>query len=280
MKQFIDTLGFTPNDKHLMIVDALNLSFRYKHQDPTKPFEQDFLNTIRSLAKSYKCGKVIVAADKGSSKYRKEIYPEYKGNRTEKYAQQTPEEADAFRAFIENYEAALELTKNYFTVIRHQGIEADDIAGHICTNLKDFNHIWLISTDRDWDLLVNEKVSRFSYVLKNDKREITLANWPYKVDRENFLLYKCLLGDSGDNIKGIEGIGEVRASTIANEYGTLQNLISTLPTIKSKAKYMNNLKEGKDILLLNEKLMDLTCDNLRDEDIKRELNEIMENLWI
>ncbi len=277
--KFMDTLGFTPDDKTLMIVDALNLSFRYKHQDPAKEFAVDFLNTIKSLAKSYKCGKVIVAADKGSSKYRKEIYPEYKGNRTAKYAEQTEQERDAFMAFIENYEKALELVANHFTVIRHQGIEADDIAGYVCTNLKDFNKIWLISTDRDWDLLVNEKVSRFSYVLKNEKREITLDTWPYKVDRENFLLYKCLMGDSGDNIKGVEGIGEIRASTLANEYKTLDNLLETLPTIKSKAKYMANLKDAKEILLLNNILMDLTCDNIRDEEIKKELNEIMENLW-
>ena len=63
---------FERTEKTLMIVDALNLAFRYKHSG-TKDFAEDYLRTIESLAKSYRAQHVIIAADQGSSSYRKAI---------------------------------------------------------------------------------------------------------------------------------------------------------------------------------------------------------------
>ena len=64
---------------NLLIVDGLNLSFRWKHQG-NLDFEYDYVRTVQSLAKSYNCGEIVVLGD-GGSDYRKEIYPEYKANR-------------------------------------------------------------------------------------------------------------------------------------------------------------------------------------------------------
>ena len=75
---------------NLLIVDGLNLAFRWKHQGKLD-FEHDYVRTVQSLAKSYNCGEIVVLGD-GGSNYRKEIYPEYKANRKERYAEQTPEE--------------------------------------------------------------------------------------------------------------------------------------------------------------------------------------------
>ena len=56
----------------VMIVDALNLAFRWKHQGRTD-FASDYISTVQSLAQSYSCEKIIIAADQGSSSYRKNI---------------------------------------------------------------------------------------------------------------------------------------------------------------------------------------------------------------
>ena len=64
----------------VMIVDALNLAFRWKHQGRTD-FASDYIATVQSLAQSYSCEKIIIAADQGSSSYRKNILPDYKQNR-------------------------------------------------------------------------------------------------------------------------------------------------------------------------------------------------------
>ncbi len=78
----------TEAENVLMIVDSLNLAFRYKHSGATD-FAEDYLRTVKSLAKSYKAAKVIIAGDSGSSQYRKALDPEYKQNRKDKFEQQT-----------------------------------------------------------------------------------------------------------------------------------------------------------------------------------------------
>ena len=65
-----------------LIVDALNLAFRWKHQGRTD-FRYEYQRTVESLARSYDCKNIIITADLGSSSYRKEINPEYKQNRKE-----------------------------------------------------------------------------------------------------------------------------------------------------------------------------------------------------
>ena len=148
-----------------LIVDALNLAFRWKHQGRTD-FRYEYEKTVKSLADSYKCENVIMTADGGSSSYRRDILPDYKQNRKDKYATQTEEEKIAFEEFFEEYQATLELLEESFPLLRFEGVEADDIAAHL-VKYKDkygLGSIWLISSDRDWDLLIQDNVSRFSYV--------------------------------------------------------------------------------------------------------------------
>ena len=148
-----------------LIVDALNLAFRWKHQGRTD-FRYEYEKTVNSLADSYKCKDIIITADGGASSYRKNILPSYKQNRKDKYATQTEEEQIAFEEFFEEYQATLDMLNTYLTVLRFDGVEADDIAAHLVKEKEKygFENVWLISSDRDWDLLIQEGVSRFSYV--------------------------------------------------------------------------------------------------------------------
>ena len=79
------------DEDRVLVVDALNLGFRWKHQG-RKEFKDDYVRTVESLATSYNCGSIVIAADLGNSKYRKAIYPEYKLARKERYERQTEEE--------------------------------------------------------------------------------------------------------------------------------------------------------------------------------------------
>jgi DNA polymerase-1 len=261
-------MAFSFNDKIIntnpnatMIVDALNLAFRWKHQGRSD-FRFEYQRTVESLAKSYDCKKVIIAADWGSSSYRKEIAPEYKQNRKDKFAEQSEEEKIAFEEFFAEFEATLELLEEEYTVLRYKGVEADDIAAHL-VRYKDtyqLENIWLISSDRDWDLLINEDVGRFSYVTR---KEVTLENWGshYEVAPEEYISFKCLTGDKGDNVPGVPGIGPKRAVQLIKEYGDAMNIHDSLP-IDSRYKFMQNLNEFGDKLLVNYELMDLMtyCD--------------------
>ena len=176
-------------DNVLMVVDALNLAFRWKHSGATD-FAEDYKQTIESLRKSYKAKWVVIAADQGSSSYRKSIYPEYKQNRKERFADQTEAEQLAFERFFEDYKAALDLIRETtsFPVIQFKDTEADDIAAYMVRIVKQFpvEQTWLISSDKDWDLLINDTVSRFSYVTR---KEVTANNWHthYEFAHEDYI---------------------------------------------------------------------------------------------
>lgn len=240
-----------------LVVDALNLAFRYKHKKQ-RNFADDYLKTIKSLANSYHTGKIIITADSGKSAYRKGLYPEYKLNREEQRAEQTEAEAEDFELFFADYLKALDLVREHFLTLQYKGVEADDLAAYLVVNKKKFglNRIWLISSDRDWDLLIDELVSRFSYVTR---KEITFDNWSehYDYNIEDHISIKCLMGDSGDNIPGVEGIGPKRAQDLVAKYGTAFDIIANMP-LPGKLKYIQSLNAfGADKLMLNYQLMDL-----------------------
>ena len=246
-------LNFQQSRNNTLIIDALNLGFRWKHANRTE-FAEDYAKTVYSLANSYACDKIIIASDKGNSTYRKERYPEYKLSRKERYEKQTQEEKDAFAAFYAEMERTLEYLSDRCIILRYEGVEADDIAAYLSTRLIS-DHIWLISSDRDWDLLINENVSRFAYT---NRKETTYDNWKdthdYSID--DYITIKCLTGDSGDNIPGIPGIGPKRASDLVNKYGSLFDIYDACP-ITSNYKYIQSLNSNRELLLRNFEIMDL-----------------------
>lgn len=114
----------------------------------------------------------------------------------------------------------------------------------------------LISSDRDWDLLIQPNVMRFSYVTT---KEVTWDSWSehYDYPQDKHISIKCLQGDTGDNVPGAVGVGPKKALELVNKYGTAMDIAGELP-ITSKYKYIQNLNSfGAEGILLNYRLMDL-----------------------
>lgn len=260
----------------LMIVDSLNLAFRYKHSGALK-FVDDYRRTVDSLRKSYNAGKLVMACDSGASSYRKNLYPLYKQNRKDKQEQQTPEEEVEFQLFFEEFNRVMESYEGSpYPLFRFPGVEADDVAAYIVKHRRHYpiKKIVLISSDRDWDLLVAEDVMRFSYVTR---KETTLENWytHYDCDPEEYISIKCLQGDSGDNVPGVDKVGPKRAAELVKTYGSTYDIIANMP-LPGKYQYINNLnKFGKEALMLNYQLMDLL--EFCDEAVGAENSQTIEN---
>jgi len=253
-------LGKPAPNGNLLIVDGLNLAFRWKHQKK-EFYKQEYIRTVDSLAKSYNCGDIVILGD-GGSDYRKSIDPEYKANRKERYKDQTEEERKEFENFLGEFQKTMEAleAKGYLTM-KYNGVEADDIAAVICLAREEIGieDIWMVSSDKDWDLLITENISRFSTVTR---KETTIGNWDehYDFDPEYYLTFKCLTGDKGDNVPGVSGIGPKRAAGIIEDYGDVFDIMTTLP-IESRYKFMQNLNEfGAEALETNIELMDLSYD--------------------
>jgi len=243
-----------PEGNNILIVDSLNLAFRYKHIK-RNDFAEDYYKTVKSLAKSYGAARIILACDWGKSTYRKELYPEYKADREVKVAQQTEQEKQEFQDFFQGYEQAMEFCKDSFTILKYQGVEADDIAAYLTHYVfkDDIEHIWLISSDKDWDLLLMLNVHRFSYVTR---KEYTLDNWSehYEYNHDMLLGVKVLVGGK-DNVTGIPGVGPKRAHTLLKQYENIFDLYSNLP-IPGKSVYIKNTNEFGDNILRNIELID------------------------
>lgn len=252
------------NPDVVMVVDCLNLAFRWKHSG-AREFLDEYFRTIESLRKSYKAAHVILLSDMGSSSYRKNLYPAYKANREELRANQTPEDEEAFRVFFQEFTRILETYEESddYPVLKFPKVEADDIAGYIVKNKSKLGikKIVLVSSDRDWDCFISEDVMRFSYVTR---KEVTLENWfeHYEYPPEQHISVKCLMGDSGDNVPGVNKIGPKTAVKLLEQYDSTYEIIANMP-LPGKYVYIKNLNEfGTDALMLNYQLMDVLefCD--------------------
>ena len=238
---------------NLLLIDANNLSYRWLQRPNYSSFGDDFVRTIQSLSKSYEAKRTVVCFDFGKSYYRMGMLDEYKGTRKK------PQDEDEAKKYEEFFAVLNDLPEQLDEeVLKFRGVEADDILAYMVKKYEkteDYDHIWIVSSDRDLYQLVGEKTSIFNIF---GRREITKASMQddMNISPELYLLSRYIEGDKSDNILGIEGIGPKRAQALAKEYETLPNLINALP-IKGRAKYIQNLNAGKDTLIRNEKLINL-----------------------
>ena len=120
----------------------------------------------------------------------------------------------------------------------------------------DYDNIWLISTDKDWNLLLTEKVHRFSYVTR---KEYNLENFYDEMGTDDpiqMITGQCLQGQTKDNIIGVKGIGVKKAYSLLRQYGDVLDIIDQLP-VPGTQKFIQELNASGELLELNFRLMDL-----------------------
>ena len=96
------------------------------------------------------------------------------------------------------------------------GIEADDLMCVLCHLLKEKKKI-IVSSDKDVYQLIDKNTEVYNPITDESLREDNFYHVT-GIEKEKFILYRCLVGDNSDNIKGIMGIGEKRAMHIIKNY--------------------------------------------------------------
>ena len=135
-----------------------------------------------------------------------------------------------------------------------------------------------MSSDRDYLQLVNEKITIYSPIKKKFYQYKDVLT-EYGVTPQNFLAQKVLMGDSGDNVPGVRGIGQ---KTLLKHYPELaEDTVFTLDEILDKARastgtIYERVLAFENQLYVNEKLMDLKNPNIP-EDSMNTINHILEN---
>ena len=241
--------------ENLLLIDANNVAYRWLQRVNYNNFATDYQRTIQSLTKSYEAARTIVCFDFGRSYYRSTLYEEYKQNRKK------PKEEEEVKKYEEFFAVLNDLPEKLNEeTLKFRGVEADDLITYAVKHLSPkYNHTWIISSDRDLYQLVDDNVSIFNMFSRREITKQTLSQ-DFELNPSEYLLSRIIEGDKSDNIFGIEGLGPKRSQGLAKEYKSLDNLIKALP-IKGRSKYITNLNAGKEILLRNEKLIDLKTHN-------------------
>jgi 5'-3' exonuclease len=247
----VDVENQKTQPKSLLLIDGNNLAYRWLQRKNYNSFQDDYLRTIESLAKSYNAERTIVCFDFGKSYYRMELLDTYKGNRVKPQEEEEQKHYEEFFVCLNDIPNMLP-----YQTLKFRGLEADDIITFLVDNISiNYEHTWIVTSDRDMFQLLSDNVSIFNIF---SKKEIDIGYFleTYSLKPEEYLFSRILEGDKSDNILGVEGIGPKRAQQLAKEYKTLDNLINSLP-IKGKSKYICNLNASKEKLLVNEKLISL-----------------------
>ena len=236
---------------NLLLIDANNVAYRWLQRINYNNFASDYQRTVQSLTKSYEATRTVACFDFGRSYYRMNMYEDYKQNRKK------PKEEDEAKKY-EEFFGVLNNLPEYLNeeVLKFRGVEADDVITYLVKNIsKNYEHTWIISSDRDLYQLVNDDVSIFNLFSRKEITKQTLKE-NFDLSPDEYMLSRIIEGDKSDNIYGVEGIGPKRAQGLAKEHRTLKTLLESLP-VKGRAKYIQNLNASKQILERNEKLISL-----------------------
>jgi DNA polymerase-1 len=202
---------------------------------------------LMQIENSLKPKYAAVAFDKGKPKYRCELLPEYKAQR--------PPMPDDLRAQVQPIrEWFLAFGWN---IVEEEGREADDLIAAI-VKLKEDCSVDILAFDKDIMQLVQPNV-RLLAPGKNATwipTEEEQVQEKFGVAPEMLPAYLALLGDSSDNVKGVDGVGPKTAAKLLNDFNGIDGLIQNIDNIEPK-RIQDNIRQGQDILDRNMKLITL-----------------------
>lgn len=185
-----------------------------------------FLKQMRKLLHQYPLLTPVVLWDGAS--WRNMQFPEYKNNREKSHTaayQRTLEERQSAKKQMPAIKKALTLLG--IDQVKASNMEADDLAAIIADlKVRQGGRVMLVSGDRDWIQLVGPGISWFDPI--NDRKVMKAADLEQaigiRVDRiEQYVEVKALMGDIGDNIPGVGGIGEKGAQEFIDKFDCWAN---------------------------------------------------------
>lgn len=161
-------------------------------------------------------GNPIVVLDSGHSKFRTDVFPEYKKKEEKKPEDRDEQSEQAFKAAFSTLTKLL--PQMGIPVVKVDGEEADDVAFLLAKHLRSqgTERVFMVSDDADWE----QNVLLGATVFKAMKDEyVTLDNFEsiHGFKAEYFPLWKSIIGDGSDGIPGVKGVGPVGASKIIKE---------------------------------------------------------------
>lgn len=208
-----------------------------------------FTNMIVKTLKDKSPHRIAMVFDAKGPTFRHEIYPEYKANRPA-----PPQD------LIEQIPRIHELVEAYsIPVICKQGYEADDIIATLALRANQRGwKVTIVSGDKDLTQLVGE-----NSIMWDPQKDALYDEQGVKdkfgIEPSQVIDFMALTGDSSDNVPGVPGIGPKTASTLIENFKTLDGIYANLDQIKQK-KLRENLDQNREKALLSRRLVTLHSD--------------------
>ncbi len=208
-----------------------------------------FINILFSLSETYKPEAVAIAFDVHAPTFRHEMYSEYKGNRKgmpEELAQQMPVLKELLSAMG-------------YKIIECPGWEADDIIGTLAKKCNASDFCYIATGDRDSLQLVDENVNVLLAAPKGGRTETVVYNVDKIIEDKGveplkLIEVKALMGDTSDNIPGVQGIGEKTATDLIKKYESIDFIYDNLDTLDLTASVKTKLINGKEMAFVSRQL--------------------------
>ena len=190
-----------------------------------------FTKYILELIEREKPSHLAVAFDPPGGTFRHEMYPEYKGTRSE-----TPQ------LVIDSLEPLCELCKAMrFPVLMIKGYEADDVIGSMAKRAeKEGFEVYMVTPDKDYGQLISPNIIQYKPGKSgsdNELIDVQKVCGKYGIDRpEQVVEILTICGDSSDNVPGVKGVGEVGAGKLIAKFGTVENIYAHLDELTPKQR--------------------------------------------
>lgn len=267
-----------PNS-HVLLVDSLNTFFRcfsiINHHNSNGDHIGGLTGYLKSVAFAIRLinpTKVILIFDgQGSSTNKRYLYPEYKGNRDIQTIRNWgfDKKEDEIEAMTSQLIRLVEYCKLLpVQMLSIDKIEADDVIGHLSNQFP--KKVTIMSADQDFLQLVSDKIHVYSPTKKKFYTPKEVLD-EYGVLVENFIYYKVLMGDKGDNVPGIRGLGEKKLFKLFPMLGKSQMSLESIKELAIENKEENILFERindfSKQLDINYKLMNLSSPMIPEGDV-------------
>jgi len=250
-------------EKRVFLLDAFALIFRGYYaliKNPritSKGMDvsaiMGFTNSLFEILRKDKPEYLAVCFDKQGSKLRKDLFPDYKGNR-----QETPEAIKIAVPIIQEILKAMNIP-----IIEVAGFEADDLIGTLAKQAeKEGFKTYMVTPDKDFAQLVSENI--FMYRPARMGNGIEIWGIPevqarFEVEHpEQVIDYLGMMGDAVDNIPGLPGVGDKTAKKFLKQYGSMENLLANTADLKGKMK--EKIEANAELGILSKKLATILLD--------------------
>ncbi len=243
-------------EKTLLLVDGSSYLYRAFHAlpdlrnaagEPTGAI-YGVLNMLRRLLADHRAEYVACVFDARGKTFRDELYPQYKANR--------PPMPDELGAQIEPLFEAIRALG--WPLVQVEGVEADDVIGTLARAAEKRGMHCVISTgDKDLAQLVTDRVTLVN-TMSNERLDRDGVKTKFGVPPEGILDYLTLVGDSVDNVPGVDKVGPKTAAKWLSQYGSLEDVVAHAGEIDGVVG--ENLRKSRDWLPKARELLQIKRD--------------------